>query len=151
MPIYSLFLQGQGMDELQMNVINMFYYIVVATFDPLTGNLADRYGRRLFYILGIFFWSAANFTYALSSSFVMFILAESIAAIGLSLGSDALEATLYNLHSKSSADNIIARADLVGKISTIVGALRPLHLGTLRQETVLRLVGCSQEAYPYSN
>ena len=80
---YVPFLLERGLSLFQTTQVNIAFMFVSTLLDPLTGSLADRIGQKKTYILGFFFVALGTFVYGTGFSFWTFVLAESIAAIGL--------------------------------------------------------------------
>ena len=93
---YVPFLVDKGMNLLEVNIINSFYMIVVIIAEIPTGSFADKKGRHRSLSLSCFLLSLSAFVYYLAESFLFFILAEVIAAIGHTFASGAVEAWLVD-------------------------------------------------------
>jgi MFS family permease len=89
---YQVFLASRGMDLLQINLINAFFMAGVFLFEVPTGAFADQCGRKKSVVLGNFILAISFLVYFFSDSFFPFVIAELIAAFGMTFLSGALEA-----------------------------------------------------------
>jgi len=95
--IYTIFLTRKiGLDLAQANLVNVVFMTLSTLFDPYTGSLADKFGQKKVYIWGQVWWAAGMLVYGFANGFWLAILAESMAAIGHALMSQALETWLRN-------------------------------------------------------
>lgn len=94
--IYQIFLVSRGMNLLQINIINAFFMASIFLLEIPTGSFADVFGRKKSVVWGCFILALSYFTYYLSGSFWLFILAEVIGALGKTFLSGALEAWMVD-------------------------------------------------------
>ncbi|KKS17265.1 MAG: Major facilitator superfamily MFS-1 [candidate division WWE3 bacterium GW2011_GWB1_41_6] len=122
-PIYTPWLEFHGMNFLRMGVVNFFYHISTSVFDPFTGHIADKFGKRKTFIIGQIMWTSTQYIYGASTKMGGFFLAEGVAAVGHSLKSDALESWLQNRLGEVEASRVMGRSRMlftVGQISTSI-------------------------------
>lgn len=119
-PVYTPLLSEHGLDEFQMGIVNFFFFTGNWLFDPFTGNLADRFGRRKVYVAGSVFGIIAYLVYANTSIFAGFVTAEITAAIGSALKSEALESWLYDLVGETTQHKIISHSMVLSKLAGII-------------------------------
>lgn len=122
---YVLFLLSQGLDLLQVNLVNLAFMTGNFIFEIPTGAYADYFGRKKSVILSNIFIVIAFTTYFFSSSIVMFILAEVLAALAYTFESGALDAWLVDsLEQKNyvgKVDYIFSHAGIVGQVAALLG------------------------------
>lgn len=130
---YVPFLAEKGMNLLQINIINAFFMGFVVFSEMPTGSFADRFGRHRSLALSCFLLSASFVVYYLSHSFLLFILAEVIGAIGQTFASGAAEAWLVDSLKVRNEDHLkekVFRQELTSKsIGVISGCLLGSFLG----------------------
>jgi MFS family permease len=95
-PIFIPFQQEHGLTLQQAFLLQAAYSIVLVIFEVPSGYLADRWGRRNVISLGSFALFLGMLTYAVTSGFSGFLLAEILLAMGLSFHSGTLEALTYD-------------------------------------------------------
>ena len=85
-----------GLDLAQANLVNVVFMTLSTLFDPYTGSLADKYGQKKVYLWGQIWWAVGMLVYGWANGFWLAVLAESMAAVGHALMSQALETWLRN-------------------------------------------------------
>jgi len=130
---YVLFLLSRGMNLLQVNLINAFFMFFIVIAEIPTGIFADRFGRHKSIIYSCFLIAIGMMVYYLSHSFIFFVVAEIIIAIGQTFVSGAAEAWLVDsLKAKNELPlkNMAFRKESVSRsIGNIVGCLSGSMLG----------------------
>lgn len=131
---YVLFLLSQGLDLLQVNLVNLAFMTGNFLFEIPTGAYADYFGRKKSVIISNIFIVTAFVTYFFSSSITMFILAEILAALAYTFESGALDAWLVDsLEQKNYAgkvDYIFSHAGIVGQVAALLGGLVGAYIGS---------------------
>lgn len=122
---YVLFLLGNGLTLFHAGLINTTFMVVSFILDPITGRIADRVGQRKVYLWGQLAWGMGMAIYGFGRSFWAFLAAESIAAIGHALMSEALESWLRN----SVNEDICHRAISFSKGVAYIAAVPTAVLG----------------------
>ncbi|MFH0891800.1 MAG: MFS transporter [Candidatus Falkowbacteria bacterium] len=89
---YAIFLLSKGLNLWQINLINACFMLAGALFEIPTGSVADNYGRKLSFVLSCFITGASMLVYYFSSTFTWFVVAEIIAALGVTFASGAFDA-----------------------------------------------------------
>ncbi len=146
--IYTIFLTRKiGLDLAQANLVNVVFMTLSTLFDPYTGSLADKFGQKKVYIWGQVWWAAGMLVYGFANGFWLAILAESMAAIGHALMSQALETWLRNrlgedlAHEAISFEPSVRMANVPSAIAgSIIGAIIGLEW-PWRLAGVMGLVG----------
>lgn len=132
---YVLFLLSQGLDLLQVNLVNVAFMVGIFIFEIPTGAYADNFGRRKAVIISTALVTLAFATYFLSSTLWMFILAETIAAIAWTFRSGALDAWLVDsLKEKDyqgKVDQIFSHAAMITQIASLFGGLVGAYIGAV--------------------
>lgn len=90
--VYSNFLRSAGLDELQVCLVNVFFFVTIFIFEIPTGIFADVYGRKKSFLVSCSLLSTSMFVYSYSKTFWGFAIAETIAAIGITFYSGAFQA-----------------------------------------------------------
>ncbi|MEI6528413.1 MAG: MFS transporter [bacterium] len=89
---YSNYLRSFGLDELQVNLVNVAFFITIFLFEIPTGIFADVFGRKKSFVMACFIFTISNLIYATSHSFWGFVTAEIIGAIAATFSSGAFQA-----------------------------------------------------------
>lgn len=130
---YVLFLLSKGLDLFQVNVVNMVFMLSIFLFEIPTGAFADYIGRRRSILLSSFLTIACLVVYFISSSFIVFIFAEFLAALSAAFASGALDAWLVDsLKDRSDAESvdvIFSHSEIVGNIASLIGGLAGGYIG----------------------
>ncbi len=90
--VYPLFLRSRGLSELQTNSVLATYFLVTFLTDVPTGAFADTLSRRTAFMLGCALRTFAFGLYFFAHHYLVFLLAESIDAIGTTFGNGAVDA-----------------------------------------------------------
>jgi len=96
LPIITLFWQENGLDLFDIFVLQGLFSIAIVILEVPTGMIADLIGKRTSLLMGTGILSIGMVVYALGSSFVVFLTAEVIFALGVALISGADSALLYD-------------------------------------------------------
>ncbi|HMB17464.1 MAG TPA: MFS transporter [Candidatus Paceibacterota bacterium] len=124
--MYVIFLKSQGMNLLQINLVNLGFFLTIFLFEIPTGAFADVFGKKKSFVLSCFLWSLSFFVYGYSKSFIGFFAAESIAAIGKTFSSGAFEAWVINrlnrFNYNGELDKLFAKEEYLGRGFGIIGA-----------------------------
>ncbi|MGO9062424.1 MAG: MFS transporter [Candidatus Binataceae bacterium] len=90
--VYPLFLRARGLTELQTNSVLATYFLMTFLTDVPTGAFADALSRRTAFILGCALRTFAFGMYFFAHHYLLFLIAESIDAIGTTFGNGAIDA-----------------------------------------------------------
>ncbi len=126
-PIYVFFLSNKGLSILQIMNILAIYSITIVLFEIPSGAVADIIGRKKTYALGmLLMWSGA-IAYLFVNTYLGFIFAEIIYAVGLALQSGANTALIYdtlkNLKQEKDFKKIQGKAHGIGLIMMAFASL----------------------------
>lgn len=100
-PIFVFFMVSRGLGFDDVMVLSAIYAGVVILVEIPTGALADRIGRRFSMMAGALAMTASCLTAYFAHSFSVFLVAEMLAAVSMSLCSGADSAYLFDLLSKN--------------------------------------------------
>lgn len=130
---YVPFLLEKGMNLLEVNIINSFFMIFVILGEMPTGSFADNFGRHRSLSLACLLSFFGFLLYYFSSSFIMFILAEAVLALGHTFHSGALEAWLVDSLKKRGEESlsvkVFAYEPTFRSIGVLVGVLIGAYIG----------------------
>ena len=90
--VYPLFLRSRGLTQLQANSVLATYFMITFLTDVPTGAFADAISRRTGFMLCCTLRTASFTLYFFSHRYLLFLLAESIDAIGTTFGNGAIDA-----------------------------------------------------------
>ena len=108
-PIIVLFWRSHGLDFRQMMLLQSGFAMTILILEIPTGYLADRWGRKKTIVTGCFLGFLGFLIYASGTNFWHFLLAEMIIGIGVSMGSGASEAIMYDTLSASGEERMYRR------------------------------------------
>ena len=126
---YVIFLTNAGLGLLEVNVINVVFMISSFFLEVPTGVVADVYGRKTSLVASCFVTSLAFLLYFFSDTFLLFVIAEVIAAIGHALCSGAFKAWMIDEVNATGESFDLTRAYRSGKISNSLGIIVGVILG----------------------
>jgi MFS family permease len=96
-PIFVFFLDSRGLEWDEIMVLGAIYCGVVILVEIPTGAFADRIGRRKSMMAGTLAMVASCLIAYFAHSFAVFVVAETLAAVSMSLCSGADSAYLFDL------------------------------------------------------
>lgn len=121
-PMFPLFAAGLGVGVVLIGVLNSIGVAANAIVRPLSGRLADRYGRGVFVLGGLLFLMAGNVAYAMApAGLADVVLAAGSTSIGIGAAAfwPSLKASLVELY-------LHRRERALGYITTIQGVCTAL-------------------------
>lgn len=133
--IYVLFLLSQNLNLFQVNVVNFVFMISCFLFELPTGAIADTFGRKKSLLIGYILFAFGFYIYFTSYSFVMFLVAEMIAAIGYTCLSGAREAWVadeirqQNLTQK--VDVVYSHGSILAQFAALISGVIGAYIGTV--------------------
>ena len=89
---YVLFLQKNGLDLFQVNLVNFCFFTTLFAFEIPTGAFADVFGRKPSFLVACALWAIGLAIYGWSTTIWGFIASELLLAIGATFFSGAFEA-----------------------------------------------------------
>jgi len=90
--IYVTFLIKNGLNLLEVNLVNMTFFLTLFICEIPTGAFADIFGRKTSFVLACGLMGLSMFVYGASHTFVGFIIAEVIGGIAATFKSGAFQA-----------------------------------------------------------
>ncbi|PIR03621.1 MAG: hypothetical protein COV59_05535 [Candidatus Magasanikbacteria bacterium CG11_big_fil_rev_8_21_14_0_20_39_34] len=132
---YSLFLLSNGLDMLEVNLVNTIFHLSFFFLEIPTGVVADIFGRKVSYLISIFLWGVTAFVYASSDTFWGFALAEFLAAIAGTCASGAFDAwaidRLSNEGYKGSLSQLLGQKNKLKSLAMLLGGVLGGYLGSV--------------------
>ena len=96
MPVMIAFQEDRGLTLQQAFALQSIYSIILVILEVPSGYIADRWGRRNTIIMGSFMLFLGILTYAITSTFREFLVAEALLAVGACFHSGTIEALTYD-------------------------------------------------------
>ena len=90
--VYVSFLMKNGLNLFQVNMVNAVFFVSMFICEIPTGAFADIFGRKNSYIMACVIMCVSMIVYGLSHTFVGFLVAEILGAIGCDFCSGAFKA-----------------------------------------------------------
>jgi MFS family permease len=130
--IYVTFLIHNGLNLLQVNLVNTTFFLTLFICEIPTGAFADIFGRKTSFVLACGLMSLSMFIYGMSHTFIGFVVAEIIAAVGATFKSGAFQAWLVDSlkhHGyEGEYNHIFGRENLIRQIGGGIGAVTGSYL-----------------------
>ncbi|HYK08991.1 MAG TPA: MFS transporter [Candidatus Eisenbacteria bacterium] len=129
--INTIFLLDAGLSNFQAFAANAFFTLGQVLFEIPTGIVADRFGRRMSYLLGTITLAASTLLYLymwyIHGPFWGWAASSMLLGLGFTFFSGALEAWLVDaLHATNftgSLDGVFAKGQIVGGVAMLAGSL----------------------------
>lgn len=122
---YVIFLIHNGLNPLEVNMVNIAFFTVMALCEIPTGAFADVFGRKPSFVAACLVLAVSFFVYAGSSTFWGFVLAESIGAVGKSFSNGAFQAwmvdRLKHQEGKTDLGNVFDWKYRIDRMAAIFG------------------------------
>ncbi len=96
LPIIVLFWEDNGLDMLEVFVLQGLFAVAMAVAEVPTGMVADRLGKKTSLTAGVLIVLVGMFVYGLGHGFAAFLAAEELLALGIALLSGADSSLLYD-------------------------------------------------------
>ena len=113
-PVIVIFWLKNGLTMSNIMLLKSLHGIVVLALEVPTGILADRYGAKKSFIYASLLYVLSLVVYAVGHSFLLFLVAELIAAFGTALVSGSDSAYVYTFLDKEN--RVDKFSDVLGKI-----------------------------------
>ncbi|MFA6445677.1 MAG: MFS transporter [Candidatus Paceibacterota bacterium] len=94
--IYTNYLRAAGLNEFEVNMVNMAFFITITICEIPTGLFADIFGRKRSFVISCFLMAISMFVYALSHTMIWFMIAESLGGIAVTFSSGAFDAWMID-------------------------------------------------------
>ncbi len=132
---YVMFLLSRNASLFEVGLINISFMLAIALAEIPTGIFADLLGRKRSFQISCFIMAIGFFIYYLSQSFWMFIVAETLAGIGLTFRSGALQAWAIDSIRETGADipneRLFSSEGIAKNAANITGGLAGAYMGDL--------------------
>jgi len=121
-PIYLYII---GYDLLAIGLLSMVATVVGAVRSVSVGILADKYGRKIFIVLGGIFSTIRLLIYAFFTDYTMLILAQAVGALGegAGAGQPSVSGMIADKSGKKSRTKIFTLFALINSFVGILGSL----------------------------
>jgi MFS family permease len=125
--VYPLFLRARGLTELETNSVLATYFLMTFLTDVPTGAFADALSRRKAFILGCALRTVAFGLYFFAHHYLLFLIGETIDAIGTTFGNGAIDAwavdALDNAGFTGGKDRIFSRMSQLTNTGWLLSAM----------------------------
>lgn len=132
---YTLFLRDAGLDLFQINLINAVYMFGVFVLEIPTGAFADLMGRKRSFVFSCLLLCLSFFVYFFSRSFLWFIVAELIGAMGTTFASGAFDAWMFDSVKKHDDNydtrDVFIRFNQINQFGIIFGSVIGAYIGAI--------------------
>lgn len=116
--IVTLLLRAKGLSFTQIMLLSSIENILTTAFELPTGIVADKFGRKVSVMSGVFFFGLFVGSYMIFSSFVTLVLAAVLFALSSTMISGASSALIYDYLKHEKVEDIYV--DFNGKVSSKV-------------------------------
>lgn len=134
-PVIVLFLLDLGLSLIRIMILQTAFSVALVVFEVPSGYFADRIGRKHSIIIGATALVIGCLIYSLGYIFEVFLIAETVWALGIAFISGCDEALLYDtlaaLKREDEYQKIQGRAHLVMLSTIAVCALLDGYLGSI--------------------
>jgi MFS family permease len=133
--IYATFLINHGLTLLEVNLVNMTFFLTLFICEIPTGAFANIFGRKTSFVLACVLMSLSMFVYGYSHTFSGFVISEIMAGIAATFRSGAFQAWLVDSLEHHGYEGeyhqIFGREGLVRQLSGGVGAIVGSYLAVV--------------------
>jgi len=130
--IYVTFLIHNGLNLLQVNLVNAIFFATLFICEIPTGAFADIFGRKTSFVIACGLMCVSMFVYGSSHALFGFATAEMLGAIGMTFRSGAFQAWLVDSLKHHGYDGeynrIFGREGLIRQIGGGIGAVAGSYL-----------------------
>ncbi|MAE43277.1 hypothetical protein CMO93_05880 [Candidatus Woesearchaeota archaeon] len=95
-PIFILFLLDNGLSMMQALFTQGYFALLMVLFEVPSGTFADKFGRKTAIVASSILVFFGTLTFALGHTFLVFLLAETFFALGVSMWSGTDSAFIYD-------------------------------------------------------
>jgi len=133
--VYPLFLRARGLNQFEINSVLAVYFTVSFLFDVPTGAFADALGRRRSFMLGCALRCLGFGLYFVSHTYVLFLVAEAIDAIGTTFCNGAVDAwgvdALDEAGFEGTKHGLFSRISQLSSLGFMATALMGAYVGSV--------------------
>ncbi|MES2216713.1 MAG: MFS transporter [Patescibacteria group bacterium] len=130
--IYVTFLLRNGLNLLEVNLVNMVFFLTLFICEIPTGAFADIFGRKTSFVCACALMCLSMFIYGSSHTFAGFVIAEVVAGIAATFRSGAFQAWLVDSLKHHGYEgeyhHIFGREGLIRQIGGGIGAVAGSYL-----------------------
>ena len=134
--IYVTFLIHNGLNLLQVNLVNTIFFLTLFVCEIPTGAFADIFGRKTSFVTACGLMCASMLVYGSSHTFIGFAIAEVLGAIGSTFKSGAFQAWLVDSlkhHGyEGEYNHIFGRNSLICQIGGGIGAVAGSYMAAYK-------------------
>jgi MFS family permease len=116
-----------GLNLLEVNMVNLGFFLTLMLFEIPTGAVADLFGRRLTFASACCLFALSSLIYAKSQTFWCFVLGEVVGAIGSTLANGAIQAWMVDrikfFGSEGSPSRVFAVEQYCCGVTQIIGGV----------------------------
>ncbi len=124
-----------GLNLLEVNLVNMVFFLTLFICEIPTGAFADIFGRKASFVLACALMCLSMFIYGSSHTFAGFVVAEVVAAIAATFKSGAFQAWLVDSLKHQGYEgeyhHIFGRESLIRQIGGGIGAIAGSYLAVV--------------------
>lgn len=116
-----------GLNLLEVNMVNLGFFVTLMLFEIPTGAVADAFGRRLTFACACLLFALSFLIYAKSETFWWFIVGEVVGAIGSTLANGAIQAWMVDrikfFGNDASPSHVFASEQYCCGVTRIIGGV----------------------------
>ncbi|MCK4257854.1 MAG: MFS transporter [Halanaerobiales bacterium] len=131
--VSTIFLLSKpGMDYTKVGIVFGFFLASMAICDFPTGNLADLFGRKTIYAIGMILLSIQQLLYGIGNSFLVLIFAAIIGGVATAQLSGSFSAWLFDeLKKKDKTEELSTVLGKTRTLTSVMAMIIAVLLGTL--------------------
>ena len=122
--LIPFFTQWGKLSFQQILFLQSFFQLCVFLLEVPTGVIADKFGRKTSIALGLLIKTIATTCYSIIPNFYLFMLAEFLFALGVTLISGADQALIYDslkkVKKESNATKVFSNYTVAGTIAVLI-------------------------------
>lgn len=103
---FTLFFISKGLNLFQVNILAAIVFTMILFFELPTGIFADKFSRKMSFVISCALQGIGLFGYAAASSFEWCLLAALVDALGVAFANGAFHAWLYDQLAHEGSQNL---------------------------------------------
>ncbi|MFW0862642.1 MAG: MFS transporter [Candidatus Komeilibacteria bacterium] len=143
--IYVTYLLSNGLDLLQVNLVNVAFMVSVFILEIPTGAIADLFGRKVSFVSSSVVMALGFIWYGITDNFVGFVIAEITIALAVTLTSGAFRAWLVDslqYHSwPGELSDVFRLEGRCRNVATLLGGLIGAYIGAVSLSLPMIITG----------